>query len=289
MKLRHALLPALGLCVLAVLGYLTYQNTLVPIPLADGRDLYMTGKPEFDEDAVRLEALLPAGAGSEAFLANQSDLTLLEKSSSGAWVGQLVKGLEATRHGRRWRITLRSGWPVQDGSTLDAGRAAAALGPEVQRLGGEVRVIDSTILDLKFKSRQDDLLGCLYRWRVPGTGPFRRQGNTLLRFDGFVYGKAGLAALTLVTDPTLQESRAWAEGLSAARWAWTAFPGKIAPEDMAKVRVAPYDEFRMRDGTVWFLSRRMRRLRPDTEDWTRTRIFGAWKGAMDLPYDPLGM
>jgi len=40
---------------------------------------------------------------------------------------------------------------------------------------------------------------------------------------------------------------------------------------------------------VWFLSRRMRRLRPDPEDWTRTRLFGAWKGAMDLPYDPLGM
>ena len=63
----------------------------------------------------------------------------------------------------------------------------------------------------------------------------------------------------------------------------------MAPEDMARVRLAPYDELRMKDGSVWFLSRRMRRLRPEQEDWTRTRLFGAWKGAMDLPYDPLGM
>jgi hypothetical protein len=85
------------------------------------------------------------------------------------------------------------------------------------------------------------------------------------------------------------ESRAWAEGMASGRWAWAAFPGQVAPEDMARVRLAPYDEFRMKDGSVWFLSRRMRRLRPNTEDWTRTRLFGAWKGAMDLPYDPLGM
>jgi hypothetical protein len=84
-------------------------------------------------------------------------------------------------------------------------------------------------------------------------------------------------------------SRAWAESLSSARWAWTVFPGKVTPEDMAKVRLAPYDEFRMKDGSVWFLSRRLRRLRPNTDDWTHTRLFGVWKGAMDLPYDPLGM
>jgi hypothetical protein len=90
-------------------------------------------------------------------------------------------------------------------------------------------------------------------------------------------------------DPALMESRAWAESLAAARWTWAVFPGKVEPDDMAKVRLAQYDEFRMKDGSVWFLSRRMRRLRPNTEDWTRTRFFGAWKGAMDLPYDPLGM
>ncbi len=64
------------------------------------------------------------------------------------------------------------------------------------------------------------------------------------------------------------------------------FPGQVAPEAMAKVRRAPYDEFRLQDSSVGFLSRR---LRPHAGDWTRTRLFGAWQGAMDLPYDPLGL
>lgn len=289
MRAPRVLFIALALSALAVVGFLVYQDTLVPIPLLEARDLYVKADPEFGEDAACLEVLLPAGPGLEALLATQSDLTLVERSSAGAWVGQLASELQATRHGRRWRITLRRGWPMQDGSTLDAARVALALGPEVRQMGGEVRVLDATRLDLRFGSRQGDPLGCLSRWRVPGTGPFRRQGNSLVRFDGFAYGKAGLAALTVVTDPALLESRAWAEGVAAARWAWTVFPGQVAPEDMAKVRLAAYDEFRMKDGSVWFLSRRLRRLRPDTGDWTRTRIFGAWKGAMDLPYDPLGL
>ena len=289
MKARLALPIALLLSALAVTGYLFYQNTLVPIPLLEGRELYVKASPEFGEDLARLEVLMPAGPGLEALLAAQSELTLVERTSTGAWAGQLASGLQATRHGRRWRITVRPGWPMQDGSTLDAWRVATALGPEVLRLGGEVRVIDPITVDLQFKSRQDDPPGCLSRWRVPGTGPFLRKGNTLLRFDGFIYGRAGMAALTVVTDPARMESHAWADGLAAARWAWTVFPGKVAFEDMAKVRLAQYDEFRMKDGSVWFLSRRMRRLRPNTGDWTRTRLFGAWRGAMDLPYDPLGM
>jgi hypothetical protein len=111
----------------------------------------------------------------------------------------------------------------------------------------------------------------------------------LTRFDGFTPGRAGLAALTIRTESALFESRAWATDLAAGRWGWAVFPGKVEPEDMARVRLAPYDELPMKDGSVWFLSRRLRRLRPDAADWTRTRIFGAWKGAMDLPYDPLGM
>ncbi len=289
MKTRLALSIALVLSTLVVAGYLVYQRTLVPIPLMEGRELYAKASPEFGEDEARLEVLMPAGSRLEALLVAQSDLTLIEKSSGGAWAGQLASGLQASRHGRRWRITVRTDWPMQDGSILDAARVAMALGPEVLRMGGEVRVIDPTTLDLQFKSRQDDPLGCLSRWRVPGTGPFLRQGHTLVRFDGFIYGRAGVAALTVVTDPALMESRAWAESLAAARWTWAVFPGKVEPDDMAKVRLAQYDEFRMKDGSVWFLSRRMRRLRPNTEDWTRTRFFGAWKGAMDLPYDPLGM
>jgi hypothetical protein len=133
------------------------------------------------------------------------------------------------------------------------------------------------------------LPGLLAQWRVAGTGPFRRSGQTLTRFDGFLHGRAGVAGLSVASDPALLESRAWADGLAAGRWAWAVFPGQVAPEDMARVRLAPYDEFRMKDGSVWFLSRRLRRFRPDREDWTRTRLFGAWKGAMDLPYDPLGL
>jgi hypothetical protein len=124
---------------------------------------------------------------------------------------------------------------------------------------------------------------------VPGSGPFVRQGTSLVRFDGFIHGKAGVVGLTVDTEPTHRESRAWAEGLASARWAWAVFPGNILPEDMAKVRLAPYDEIHLKDGSVWFLSRRLRRLRPQAEDWTHTRLFGAWKGAMDLPYDPLGL
>jgi len=289
MRVRLVLSIALVLAALAAGGYLAYQNTLVPIPLSEGRERYVKANPEFGEDLARLEVLMPAGPGLDALLAGQSELTLIEESSTGAWVGQLASGLQATRHGRRWRITVRTGWRMHDGSTLDAARVATALNAEVQRVGGEVRVIDPMILELQFKSRQDGTLGWLSRWRVPGTGPFRRQGNTLIRFDGFIHGRAGIAALAVVTDPALMESRAWAGSLASARWAWTVYPGKVAPEDMAKVRLAPYDEFRVKDGSVWFLSRRLRRLRPNTEDWTRTRLFGVWKGAMDLPYDPLGM
>jgi hypothetical protein len=289
MKARLALSIALVLSALVVAGYLAYQDTLVPIPLLEGRERYVKASPEFGEDSARLDVLMPAGPGLDAFLTAQSDLTLVENTSTGAWAGQLASGLQATRHGRRWRMKVRTGWPMQDGSRLDATRVATALGPGVQRMGGEVRIIDPATLDLQFKSRQHDPLGWLSRWRVPGTGPFIRQGNTLTRFDGFIHGRAGFAALTVVTDPAFMESRAWAEGLAAARWAWAVFPGKVTPEDMAKVRLAQYDEFRMKDGSVWFLSRRMRRLRPHAEDWTRTRIFGVWKGAMDLPYDPLGL
>ena len=38
-----------------------------------------------------------------------------------------------------------------------------------------------------------------------------------------------------------------------------------------------------------YTARALRRLRPDPTDWTRTRLFGAWQGSLDLPYDPLGM
>ena len=261
MKARLALPTLLVLVLLAVGGYFAYQNAWVPVPLVEGRDVYIKASPETGEDAARLEALMPAGPGLDALLAGQSELTLIEPAPTGAWAGQLATGLQVTRHGRRWRISLRTGWALQDGATLDAARVAAALDPEVR----------------------------LSQWRIPGTGPFRRQGATLTRFDNFLFGRAGFAALRVETDPALLESHAWAEGLASGRWAWAVFPGRVAPEDMAKARLAPYDEFRMKDGSVWFLSRRLRRLRPNPQDWTHTRLFGVWKGAMDLVYDPLGL
>lgn len=289
MKPRFVIALGLLLIALGVGGWLFYQDTLVPIALAEGRDLYVKANPEFGEDAVQLEALMPAGQRLEAFLAAQSDLTLIARAPEGGWVGQLVSGLQSSRHGRRWRISIRPDWPVQDGSTLDASTLGRALSSQVVSLGGEVRVIDSATLDLRFKTRQHRLLDQLARWRVPGTGPFIRRGASLARFERFPYGRAGVAGLRVATDPTLMESHAWAGALAAGRWAWAVFPGNILPDDMAKVRLAPYDEIHLKDGTVWFLSRRMRRLRPNADDWTRTRLFGAWKGAVDLPYDPLGM
>ncbi|HEX4844635.1 MAG TPA: hypothetical protein VFV26_00355, partial [Geothrix sp.] len=262
MKARLALLT-LALLVLGGAGYWWYQDTLVPVPLASSEGLFVPAKPEFGEDQAVVEALMPAGAGVDAFLTSQSDLALLEKTAGGVWIGQLLSSLEGSRHGRRWRLGVPPGWRMQDGSTLDAARMAKALTPEIGRLEGTSRVIDGATVELRFKARQENLPAQLARWRIPGSGPFRRQGLTLTRFEGFTPGRPGLAGVRITTDPALLESRAWAQGLAAGRWAWTVFPGQVAPEDMAKVRIAPYDEYRLKDGSVWFLSRRMRRLRPD--------------------------
>ena len=287
--MKWGLVAILVAALRGVAGYLAYQAGLVPVPLAEGRQLYVPPSPEFGEEMARLEVLLPASPALDTLLARQTELAVLDRNVEGAWDGVLITGLQASRHQRHWQLKLRPGWRLQEGGTLDAVRLGAALGPEVARLGGEVKASDTETLDLHFASRQADLPERLALWRVPGTGPFRRQGLGLVRFEGFPWGKPGVAAWTISTEPALLESHAWAEGLAAGRWAWTVFPGNVAPEDMAKVRLAPYDELRMKDGSVWFLSRKLRRLRPDTADWTRTRLFGVWKGAMDLPFDPLGM
>lgn len=286
MKVRLALV-ALALAALAGGGYWLYQDALVPVPLTPGDALFVPGQPEFGEDEAMVEALLPAGPGVEAFLAAQSDLALLERTAGGGWTGQLLSNLEGSRNGRRWRLVVRPGWRMQDGTLLDAARMARALASESGKLG-TTRLIDGATLEWRFRASQKGLPDLLTRWRIPGSGPFVRQGLTLTRFERFTPGRPGLAGLRIISDPALLESRAWAEGLAARRWAWAVFPGQIAPEDMAKARLAPYDEFRMKDGTVWFLSRRMRRLRPDAADWTRTRLFGAWQSSTELPYDPLG-
>lgn len=87
-------------------------------------------------------------------------------------------------------------------------------------------------------------------------------------------------------DPGLLEGHRWATDITAGRYALAVYPGGVAPDDMAKVRSAPYDQIHMKDGSVWFISRRMRRLHPNLSDWSRTSLYGAWQADMDLPYDP---
>ena len=289
MKQRFIWFSGVVVLLAGALGYLRYQDTLVPILLASEVPRFVAAAPEYGEEGTVIEALLPAGDQLDAFLANQSDLALIGLNGDGQLVGQLLSELAGTRHGRRWRLKVRPGWPMQEGGLLDAARLVKAIQPEVSRMGGTLQTLDSATVELRFGGRQSALPAELAHWRVPGSGPFIRKGTTLVRFDGFKHGRAGIAGLRVFTDAALMESRAWAEGLAAGRWAFTRFPGTIAPDDMARIRLAPYDEFRLKDGSVWFLSRRMRRLRPHAEDWTQTRLFGVWKGAMDLPYDPLGL
>jgi len=289
MKRTLIALAALLLVALGLGGYFLYQDGLVPMPLADGVELFVPAKPEYGEDQARVEVVMPAGDRTEAFLAHQSALPLVRSNPSGGWTGVLARELAISRNGRRLRCHLRPGWRLQQGGVLDASRLKAFWTPMEERMGFQARVLDTATVEIRFGERPSNVAVWLSRWLVPGTGPFIQLGSTLTRFDGFVHGRAGIAEIRVQTDPALLESRAWADGLASARWAWAVFPGQVAPEDMARVRLAPYDELRMKDGSVWFLSRRLRRLRPDQEDWTRTRLFGAWKGAMDLPYDPLGM
>lgn len=289
MKKSLLALAVLLAAALGIGGYFFYQEGLVPVPLAEGADLFVPAKPEYGEDQARVEVVMPAGDRTEAFLARQSALPLSRLNPSGGWTGVLARELAISRHGRRLRFQLRPGWRLQQGGNLDAARLKAFWAPMEEKMGFQARALDSATVEVRFGERPANVAAWLSQWLIPGTGPFIQQGSTLTRFDGFIHGRAGIAEVRILTDSALLESRAWADGLASARWAWAIFPGNVAPEDMARVRLAPYDELRMKDGSVWFLSRRLRRLRPEQEDWTRTRLFGAWKGSMDLPYDPLGM
>ena len=276
-------LATLLLAGLAATGWLAYQNGLVPVPLAPDGPLYVAAAPDFGEDHAVLEALVPAGPGLEAFLANQSDLALLARTPEGAWAGQLVDGLQRSRNGRRWRLVFKTEVRLQDGSWLDATRADAVLAADFHGAGARDRVLDGRTIELRFAARTEDVPERMARWRIPGSGPFIRKGTALARFDGFLRGRAGLAGLRVETDPALMASAAWAEGLRSGRWAWAAYPGRVEPDDMAKARLAPYDEVRLKDGTVWFVSRKLRRFRPEGGPWPETRLFGVWRGSMDLP------
>lgn len=285
MKPRLIVLLALAL-TLAAGGYVLYQNSFVPVPLASADPLYVPASPDYGQDAVVLEAVVPAGPSLATFLRNQSDLALLAHLPDGTFAGQLLAGLQRSRNGKRWRLAFRPGWRLQDGSALDAQRAGKVLAAEAASAGAAVRVLDPGTLELRFRSRAEDVPDRLAQWRIPGSGPFVRRGTELVRFDGFALGRAGLAGLRVATDPAALESRAWADGLAARRWAWAAYPGRVEPDDMARARLAPYDEVHLKDGSVWFLSRRLRRFRPERGAWPETRLFGVWQGDMDLPREP---
>ena len=279
---RVFLLPMVAAASLLVLGgYLAYENGLVPVPLASDAPLYVSAAPDPGQDQAVLEVLVPAGPALDAFLANQSDLTLLARTPHGALAGQLVSSLQRSRNGKRWRLTFR---PVrlQGGGTLDAARARAALAPELAAAGASVRDVAPATLELRFRVRRMEVPDLLLHWRIPGSGPLIRQGLALTRFDGFIHGRAGIAGLRVDTDPALMQSHAWAEGLLAGHWAWAAYPGGVDPDDMARVRLAPYDEVHLSDGSVWFVSQKLRRFWPDRVPWPETRLFGTWRGDMNL-------
>lgn len=284
-------------------GWWWSQNHLQPIPLAPDEALFEKPQPDFGQDGAVLVALLPQGAKLHAFLLGQVGEPLLLKGREG-WVGMLAESLWGSANQRHWRLRLRPGVKLHDGGTLDATWALDALrhlpeGPFSVGAGAEGRVVDGLTLDLDF-TEPVDLPGHLSRDRAlllsgmgpraVGTGPFRfltdGRDTRLARFDEYRHGKAGIAGLVTPEGPELFEGHRWTQDMLARRYDWSCFPGQVDPADMARVRELPMDNLRMQDGSVWFLSRRLRRLHPVAADWSRTRLFGIWRADVELPYDP---
>ncbi len=273
-------------------GWWLWQEGLEPLPLAPEGDLWEKANPEGDQDQARVEILLPEGPKAQAFLRAQALEPLLEKGEAG-WTGLLAEAAWRSRHAKRWRFKLRPGLRFQDGRPLDAAVLAvsfqawapAALKADLR----EARAVDG-VAEFRFRHAQPGAAEALAAAPVRdaltglGTGPFRlsTDGRSLERADFFRHGRSGLAALQWVSDPAALAGQAWAEALVAKRWAFAIFPGSVPGEAMAAVRLAPYDEVRLSDGTVWFVSRRLRRFRPEASDWTRTRLFGVWRADYEL-------
>lgn len=279
------------------------RNRLLPVPLGPDAARFVAPNPDPGQDQAKLELLLPSGPGAHAFLLRQVGEPLLAPSGDGGWAGLLAEELWASPNRRHWRVRLRQGVRLHDGHLLEARWALAALhrlpdGPF--QAGARSSLVDDRTFDLDFNepwelSRHLSDPGAVLLTgsgsHAIGSGPFQlvlpENGETYLaRFDGFRHGNAGIAEIHLPEDPSLMEGHRWATDLVAGRYAWAVFPGSVPPEDMARVRNAPYDQLRLKDGSVWFISRRMRRLHPDSADWSRTPLFGAWQADMDLPYDP---
>ena len=292
----------LALAALGGAGYWWSRNHLVEVPLGSDEGLFTLANPDPGQDRAKLEVLLPQGPGLHAFILRQVGEPLLVPAADGTWTGLLAESLWASPNHRHWRVRLRQAVRLHDGQLMNARWALTALhrledGPF--QSGATTSIVDDRTFDLDFHepwellrtlSQPSAVLLSGSGLHAIGTGPFQLatapDGDVFLaRFDGFRHGKAGIAELHMPEDPALMEGHAWAQGLVTRRYAWAVYPGNIAPDDMSQVRNAPYDQVRVQDGTVWFISRRMRRLHPGPEDWTRTAVFGAWQSDMDLPYD----
>jgi hypothetical protein len=276
-------------------GWWWYQNDPQPMTLASDEDLFVSPNPESDQDQATINMLMPAGPKLDGLLQQQVMEPLIEEDAKGKWVGLLAEKVWLSRNGRRWRFQLRP--LLHDGEAGGALKADGMVAKLKPKGGASYTVIDPLTFEMKLEqafSKPIEGLAML-TGRFP-TGPFNfgeiesLQSSTpnappskgLLRHEVFRHGKAGIAGVRVENDPALMESRAWADGLFSRRWDIAIFPGTVSPSDMSRVRQAPYDEIRMKDGSVWFVSRRLRRLRPVKEDWTRTRFFGIWRGGMDL-------
>ncbi len=284
-------------------GFWWSRNRLLPVPLASDASRFVAPNPDPGQDQAKVAFLLPPGPGFHAFILRQVGEPLLAVSDDGGWTGLLAESLWESPNHRHWRIRLRQGVWLHDGHPMDSEWALAALhnlpdGPF--QAGARSAVVDDRTFDLDFKQPWEGLhhlsdpnavLLTGQGSHAIGSGPFRlvltESGETYLaRFEGYRHGNAGIAELHLPDDPALMGGHRWAEDLVAGRYVWAAFPGSVPPDDMAKVRNAPYDQLRLKDGSVWFISRRMRRLHPDPLDWTRTTVCGSWRADMELPYDP---
>ena len=303
--MKRGLIAGILLLIVAAgaAGFWWSRNRLLPVPLASDTPLFTAPNPDPGQDQARLELLLPSGPGLHAFVLRQVGEPLLAPAADGAWTGLLAESLWESPNHRHWRVRLRQAVRLHDGHLLDARWALAALrhmpeGPF--DAGAKATVVDDRTFDLDFPEPWEALRhfsapgAVLMAGTGPhavGSGPFRLATSDsgevyLARFDGFRHGNAAIEEVHLPEDPARMDGHTWAQDLLARRYALAVFPGSVPPDDMAKVRSAPYDQLRMKDGSVWFISRRMRRLHPDSADWTGTALYGAWQADMELVYDP---
>ncbi len=303
MKKGLVAIVVLVVAALAAGGFWWSRNRLLPVPLASDASLFVAPNPDPGQNQASLQLLLPSGPGLHAFVIHQVGEPLFVSSADGGWTGMLAEAAWASPNHRHWRVRLRQAVRLHDGHLLEPRWALAALrhmseGPF--QAGAKGTVVDDRTFDLDFPEPWE----ALQRLSSPGavlltgsgphaigSGPFRLAttpgGDTYLaRFDGYRHGNAAIAEVHTPEDPALLEGHRWATDIVAGRYALAVYPGSVPPDDMAKVRSASYDQLRMKDGSIWFISRRMRRLHPDLTDWTRTALFGAWQADMDLPYDP---